>query len=176
VLDGLGVESRSVRTAAELAEVDGLILPGGESTAILRLMEPEDLGRRIDERIEAGMPILATCAGVILLAESVEPEQPSLGVLEVDVIRNAYGRQVHSSVEEVSVAPGLGPPPSMEGVFIRAPVISRVGGAVEVLGRLGTDPVIVRQENLLAVTFHPELTSDHRIHELFVGMVEGRNG
>jgi len=176
MLGGLGVESRPVRTAADLDEVDGLILPGGESTAMLRLMEPEDLGRLIGDRITAGMPILATCAGVILLAENVEPEQACLGALDVDVVRNAYGRQVHSSVEEVSVASGLGPSSSMEGVFIRAPIISRVGQAVEVLGKLGNDPVIVRQENLLGVTFHPELTSDHRVHELFVRMMEDRNG
>ena len=176
VLHGLGVESRPVRTASDVAGIHGLVLPGGESTAMLRLMEPEDLTRRIGDRIATGMAVLATCAGVILLAENVAPKQACLGALSVDVVRNAYGRQVHSSVEEVRVGPDLGPPPSMEGVFIRAPVISRVGAAVEVLGRRGSDPVIVRQGRLLGVTFHPELTADRRIHELFVRMVEGRNG
>lgn len=139
-------------------------------------MEPEDLARRIGDRIATGMAVLATCAGVILLAENVVPEQASLGALAVDVVRNAYGRQVDSSVEEVTVEPDLGPPPSMEGVFIRAPLISRVGGAVDVLGRRANDPVIVRQGRLLGATFHPELTGDHRVHELFIRIVEGQNG
>lgn len=171
VLKGLGAETRPVRTAAELEGVDALVIPGGESTAMLRLMEPEDLVRRIGERIAAGMAVLGTCAGVILLAKHVAPEQTSLGALDVEVVRNAYGRQVRSSIEEVAVVPPLGPPPSMEGVFIRAPQISKVGDVVEVLGRLGDDPVVVRQEGLLGVTFHPELTADHRVHQLFLEMV-----
>ncbi len=175
-LDALGAECRAVRTAADLDRVDSLVLPGGESSAMVRLMEPEDLARRIGERIAAGMAVLATCAGVILLAEKVEPDQACLGALAAKVVRNAYGRQVCSSVEQVKVTPPLGPPPLMEAVFIRAPRIVAVGPGVEVLGRWRDDPVIIRQGRILAATFHPELTADRRVHELFVRTGEDRNG
>jgi len=176
VLDSLGAACRPVRTAADLDQVDSLVLPGGESSAMLRLMEPENLVRRIGERIAAGMAVLATCAGVILLAEDVEPDQTRLGALSISVVRNAYGRQVRSSVEQVEVTPPLGPPSSMEAVFIRAPRIVAVGLGVEVLARWSDDPVIVRQGRILAATFHPELTRDRRVHELFLRTGEDRNG
>jgi 5'-phosphate synthase pdxT subunit len=169
----LGCDAQPVRTAAELDRVDRLILPGGESTAMLRLLEPEDLPRVIAARCQAGMPVLATCAGVILLARLVEPEQPSLGLLDVDVVRNAYGRQVHSSVDRISVNGAFGGPATMEAVFIRAPRITRVGRAVRVLGEHRGDPVLVRQGNLLAATFHPELTDDLRVHGLFCQLQRG---
>lgn len=176
VLNVLGAECRPVRTAADLDRVESLVLPGGESSAMLRLMEPEDLVRRIGERIVAGMAVLATCAGVILLAEKVEPNQASLGVLAISVVRNAYGRQVRSSVEQVEVTPPLGPPSSMEAVFIRAPRIVGAGPGVEVLGRWRDDPVIIRQGHILGATFHPELTRDRRVHELFLRTGEDRDG
>ena len=176
VLNALGAECRPVRTAADLDRVESLVLPGGESSAMLRLMEPEDLVRRIGERIVAGMAVLATCAGVILLAEKVEPNQASLGVLAISVVRNAYGRQVRSSVEQVEVTPPLGPPSSMEAVFIRAPRIVGAGPGVEVLGRWRNDPVIIRQGHILGATFHPELTRDPRVHELFLQIGEDRDG
>ena len=176
VLNVLGAECRPVRTAADLDRVESLVLPGGESSAMLRLMEPEDLVRRIGERVAAGMAVLATCAGVILLAEKVEPNQASLGALAISVMRNAYGRQVCSSVEQVEVTPPLGPPSSMEAVFIRAPRIVGVGPGVEVLGRWHDDPVIIRQGNILGTTFHPELTRDPRVHELFLRTGEDRDG
>lgn len=172
VLRALGVEPRPVRTAADLDLVETLVMPGGESSAMLRLMEAEELGPRIRERVRAGMPVLATCAGVILLAEAVEPPQPSLGVLAVDVVRNAYGRQVHSGVTEIELAPDLGEPLVAAAVFIRAPRIVRVGERVEVLGRRGADPVLVRQQRVLGATYHPELSSDLRVHELFLRMGE----
>jgi pyridoxal 5'-phosphate synthase pdxT subunit len=172
VLRALGVAPRPVRTAADLDEVDSLVMPGGESSAMLRLMEAEALGPRICERVGAGMPVLATCAGVILLAESVKPPQPSLGALAVDVVRNAYGRQVHSGVAEVELAPGLGEPRVTSAVFIRAPRIVRTGVRVEVLGRRGADPVLVRQQRVLGATYHPELSSDRRVHELFLTLRE----
>lgn len=175
VLENLGVTSRPVRTAEELAAVDGLVIPGGESSAMLRLMEPENLGRLIRDRIIAGMAVLATCAGVILLAERVEPAQESLGALSVEVMRNAYGRQVHSTVASVSIVPPLGTAGTMEGVFIRAPRIIGTGDEVEVLGRWREDPVVVRQGRILGATFHPELTNDHRVHELFLRMAEDHN-
>ncbi len=176
VLDSLGAPNRPVRTAADLDLVDALVLPGGESSAMLRLMEPENLAQRIGQRVADGMAVLATCAGVILLAETVEPDQMSLGALAVDVVRNAYGRQVFSSVEEIEVAPVLGSPGTMEAVFIRAPRIVRTGAGADVLGRWRGDPVLVRQGHVLGATFHPELTDDRRVHELFLRIGEGRDG
>jgi 5'-phosphate synthase pdxT subunit len=172
----LGAEVHAVRTAADLADVRALVIPGGESSAMLRLMEPEELSRRIVERIRAGMAVLATCAGVILLAQAVVPTQPSLGVLAIDVERNAYGRQVFSTIAEIDLAPDLGDPPRMEGVFIRAPRITRREAPVEVLGSWGDDAVLVRQGRVLAATFHPELTGDRRVHELFLQIGEGAHG
>ena len=165
-----------MRTAEELADVGALVIPGGESSAVLRLMEPEDLGGRIVARIRAGMPVLATCAGVILLAQTVVPTQPSLGALGIDVERNAYGRQLYSTVEEIDLATDLGEPQQMEAVFIRAPRIIRRDASVEVLGTWGEDAVLVRQGRVLAATFHPELTSDRRVHDLFLHIEEDDNG
>jgi len=143
---------------------------------MLRLMEPEDLSRRIMERIRAGMAVLATCAGVILLARTVVPAQACLGALAIDVERNAYGRQIFSTITEIDLAPDLGDPPRMEGVFIRAPRITRRGASVKVLGSWGDDAVLVRQGKALAATFHPELTGDRRVHELFLQIGEEANG
>ena len=171
----LGVEVRAVRTAADLDHVQALVIPGGESSAMLRLMQPENLSRRIVERIRAGMAVLATCAGVILLAQVVVPKQASLSVLGVEVERNAYGRQVFSTIAEINLAPALGDPPRMEGVFIRAPRIIKHEMSVEVLGSWGHDPVLVRQGRVLAATFHPELTDDRRIHQLFLQIGEESN-
>ena len=171
----LGAEVRAVRTAADLNVVRTLVIPGGESSAMLRLMEPEGLSRRIMERIRAGMAVLATCAGVILLARSVAPAQACLGALAIDVERNAYGRQVFSTITEIDLAPELGDPPRMEGVFIRAPRITRREASVEVLGSWGDDAVLVRQGRVLAATFHPELTGDRRVHELFLQIGEEAN-
>lgn len=172
VLRELGAEVRTVRTAEELADVRALVIPGGESSAMLRLMEPENLGRRIASRIRAGMPVLATCAGVILLAQTVVPKQFGLSVLAIDVERNAYGRQLYSTVAEIELATELGQPPHMEAVFIRAPRIVRRAPSVEALGNWGDDVVLVRQDKVLAATFHPELSGDRRVHQLFLQMEE----
>jgi 5'-phosphate synthase pdxT subunit len=172
-LRGAAIPAEPVRTAAAIDRVDALVLPGGESTAMLRLMEDEGLAERIAGRVRSGMPVLATCAGVILLAAGVEPRQPSLGLLDVDVIRNAYGRQVHSTVAVVDVDGALGDPQPMEAVFIRAPRIVRTGVDVDVLGRRGGDPVLVRSGRIVAATFHPELSADRRVHALFRGLLEG---
>lgn len=172
MLRGLGAEVHLVRTGADLEKVGSLVIPGGESTAMLRLMEPEGLSVRIIERVRAGMAVLATCAGVILLARSVVPTQPSLGLLAVDVERNAYGRQLHSTVAKIEVAEELGQPEHMEAVFIRAPRIVHYDGAVEVLGTWGDDAVLVRQDKVLAATFHPEITGDWRVHQLFLQIEE----
>ncbi len=173
-LTDLGATVSPVRTAAELARVDALVFPGGESTAMLRLMEPEDLFTALGVRLAAGLPVLATCAGVILIAAGVRPVQRSLAALDVDVTRNAYGRQLHSSVAPVRLASGLDGPATMEAVFIRAPRIERVGLGVEVLAHRDEDPVLVRQRGVLAATFHPELGADTRVHRWFLELVAAR--
>lgn len=176
MLASLGVEAVPVRTAKELGHVDALIMPGGESTAMLRLMAPEHLDDLIAERIGGGMAALAICAGLILLAQRVEPEQPSLGVLDVDVVRNAFGRQVHSTVTTIEVDDELGEPASMEAVLIRAPRITRLGNDVRTLGRCGSDAVLVRHGNVVGATFHPELTADCRVHRMFCELAEVADG
>jgi 5'-phosphate synthase pdxT subunit len=176
VLGEIGSPVRMVRTEEELNEVGGLVIPGGESTAMLRLMEPGNLSDRIVARITAGMAVLATCAGVIVLAREVLPHQRSLGVLAVDVERNAYGRQLHSTVAEIDLAPALGEPLRTEGVFIRAPRIVRYDESVEVLAMWGEDAVLVRQNSILAATYHPELTNDRRVHQLFLQIGEEADG
>jgi 5'-phosphate synthase pdxT subunit len=171
-LRAAGIPAEPVRTAAALDRVGALVMPGGESTAMLRLMADEGLAERIAGRVRSGMPVLATCAGVILLAAGVEPQQPSLGLLDVDVVRNAYGRQVHSAVSTIDVNGELGDPRQMEAVFIRAPRIVRAGADVAVLGRRRGDPVLVRSGRIVAATFHPELSADRRVHALFLGLLE----
>lgn len=164
----LDVQAFAVRTLAELATADALVLPGGESTAMLRLMELEGLGDAVEQRLRNGMPALATCAGVILLAVRVRPAQRSFGVLDVDVERNAYGRQLHSVVTPIEVSPELGGDQYADGVFIRAPRVTRIGRRVRVLGRRGADPVLLWQDRIVAATFHPELRDDLRVHRLLV--------
>ncbi|MCD4749078.1 MAG: pyridoxal 5'-phosphate synthase glutaminase subunit PdxT [Thermoanaerobaculales bacterium] len=171
LVDRFGGQPSEVRTAKDLAVVEALILPGGESSAMLRLMAPEKLDERINDRIRAGMAVLATCAGVILLARKVEPDQSSLGLLDVDVARNAYGRQLHSSIESLRLDSRLGSPDEMEGVFIRAPRITRVGKGVTVLAWRDRDPVLVTSGRVLAATFHPELTTESRVHKYFLHLV-----
>ena len=161
-LASAGLESREIRRPEELDAVSGLVLPGGESTTYLKFFEREpgwpDALRRF---AASGKPVLATCAGLILLAAGVEnPPQRSLGVLDVDVVRNAYGRQVDSFIGEAETREGE----SVEAVFIRAPKIARVGADVEVLARTGKDPVLVRRGNVYGATFHPELSADPGVH------------
>lgn len=171
-LEHLGAEAEPVRTAVDLASVDALVIPGGESTTMLTLMRQEDLLPEIASRVREGMPALGTCAGVILLASQVEPRQESMGVLDAHVLRNAYGRQLDSTVAQVRLTPALGEPQRMEGVFIRAPRILEVGPGVEVLGLRDQDPVLVRQGQVLAATFHPELTDDLRVHRLLLDLAQ----
>jgi len=170
-----GVPAVEVRRAADLAGVTALVLPGGESTSMLRLMDGTDLLARLGELLRAGTPALATCAGVILLAREVRnPAQASLGVLDVVVERNAYGRQVDSAVARLAVVPGagLGDAP-LEGVFIRAPRVVGTGAGVQVLARRGADPVLLRQGSILAATFHPELSGGSPVIDLFLSTAGG---
>ena len=160
----IGLESFEARKPEELEEAAGLVLPGGESTTLWKFFESAPWEDAIRGFAASGRPVLGTCAGAIVLAREVtNPAQKGLGVLDVAVERNAYGRQVDSFVGEVE-APSLGG--ELPAVFIRAPKIRRVGDGVEVLATREGEPVLVRQGNVVAATFHPELTSDTTIHEL----------
>ena len=170
-----GVSAVEVRHACDLDGVTALVLPGGESTAMLKLMNGSGLLERLAELLRAGTPALATCAGVILLAREVRnPAQRSLGVLDVAVERNAYGRQIDSTVAPITPARGaeLGDAP-LEGVFIRAPRVVDVGPGVEVLASRGPDPVLLRQRGILAATFHPELSGGSPVIDLFLRSAGG---
>ena len=172
-LERAGAVGTPVRTATELEEIDALVLPGGESTVVLHLLEREGWMERLVERLRNGLPVLATCAGIILLARDVTPEQPSFGLLDIGVRRNAYGRQVSSTIVPVRLSEAFAGPAEMEGVFIRAPRIERVGPGVEVLGWRGDDPALVRQGASVAATFHPEITGDDRVHRYFLDVAGG---
>jgi 5'-phosphate synthase pdxT subunit len=166
----LGVRTVLVRTADELRSVDGLILPGGESTTVGKLLDRFGLDDVIRERAEQGMPVFGTCAGLILLAHEIEgSDQPRLGLLDVTVARNAFGRQVESFEADIPV-PALGSD-AVRGVFIRAPYVKEAGPGVEALGTYEDKIVAVRQGGVLGFAFHPELTDDARMHALFVEMV-----
>lgn len=159
-----------VRRPADLNDIDGLILPGGESTTIGMLGGEAGLLSAIRHRVAEGMPVWGTCAGLILLAQDVGQAQPLIGGLDVTVARNAFGRQVDSFEVDLDVA-GLTDGP-FRAVFIRAPVVCRAGPAVEVLARLNDGTIVaVRQGLMLGTSFHPELTGDHRLHTLFLRMV-----
>jgi 5'-phosphate synthase pdxT subunit len=156
-----------VKHAADLERVGGLIMPGGESTTMLKFFSNEGMGAAIRKFAEQGKPIYGTCAGAILLAKEVlNPPQERLGLIDIAIERNAYGRQVDSSVQS-GKCPELSDRP-VEMVFIRAPIIRRVGEGVRVLGRCGNLPVLVEQGNILAGTFHPELTDDQTVHQYFL--------
>ncbi len=166
-----GARSVEVRKPEQLDEIDGLIVPGGESTTLLKLMDAWGFVPVLEKFHAAGRPIFGTCAGLILLAREVEqPRQASLGFIDVTVERNAYGRQ-RESFEAAGQARLGGPPRPVEMVFIRAPRIRRTGPAVDVLARHGDDPVMARQGSVLVATFHPELTDDDAIHRYFCDMV-----
>ncbi len=171
-LQQLEVEAVPVRLPEELAGLDGLVIPGGESTSIGRLMRDYKLAGEIRDRAKNGLPVLGTCAGMILLARKTDTYPEPLAVMDITVRRNAFGRQRESFEAELSV-PVLGKKP-FPGVFIRAPLIEQADGKVEVLSRLA-DGIIVaaRQGKLLALAFHPELTDDLRFHRYFLDIVAG---
>jgi 5'-phosphate synthase pdxT subunit len=166
-----GAEPVEVRKPDELADLDGLILPGGESTTVLRFLQKRHFFEALEEFC-GRKPVFGTCAGAILLAREVRnPAQESLGILDAVVERNAYGRQIDSAILNAETKLPGGP---LEMVFIRAPRIVETGGDVEVLALREGYPVLVRQDHVLAATFHPELSSDRRVHRLFVEIVTGR--
>ena len=166
-----GVEAVEVRRAEELADVDGLIIPGGESTTLLKLMDEWAFVPALEKFHAAGRPIFGTCAGLILLAREVEsPRQFSLGLIDVTVERNAYGRQ-RESFEASGTVTLDGRAHPLEMVFIRAPRIWRVGAGVETLAEHQGEPVMARQGSVLVATFHPELTDDRAVHRYFCDVV-----
>lgn len=169
VLEALGVESVEVRTPEHLAGVDALILPGGETTTMSRLLVTSDLDAPLRDRVRDGTPTLGTCAGLILLAHEVldgRPDQVSLDGIDATVRRNAYGTQL-ASFEALLEIPSLGGD-AFPGVFIRAPLVETVGGAVTVLATHDDRPVLCRQGSISVSTFHPELSGDLRIHQWFL--------
>jgi 5'-phosphate synthase pdxT subunit len=164
-----GAEPVEVRKPEQLADLDGLILPGGESTTVLRFLEKLDFFELLKE-FSVRKPVFGTCAGAILLAREVlNPPQRSLGLLDAIIERNAYGRQIDSAILTAETTLPGGP---LEMVFIRAPRLVETGARVEVLARRDGSPVLVRQGDLMAATFHPELSADRRVHALFVEMVK----
>ena len=174
----LGVRTRQVRTAEELRGLDGLIIPGGESTTLCRLMSDFRLYEPLGAFLRTGVPVWGTCAGMILLArEASDLDFPTLEAMDIAVLRNAYGRQVDSFEADIAVK-GISAEP-FHAVFIRAPVVEKVGPGVEVLAtawdeKLGAEtPVAVRERQYLATSFHPELTQDTRVHAYFLDIVHG---
>jgi pyridoxal 5'-phosphate synthase pdxT subunit len=180
-----GVSSIYVRKPSELEAVAGLIIPGGESTAMLKLMTPE-LQSALTETVSSGLPTLATCAGLILIACRVySPEQESMNLIDLDITRNAYGRQVDSFVDHslsltasgARLAEKLDSPADrieeLEGIFIRAPEITRVGSKVEILAELNSSPVLVKSGNIIGATFHPELSKESKfVHQLLLSGIQ----
>ena len=168
VLGELNVATQEVRTPQDLASVDALVMPGGESITMSQLLESSELFEPIKKMIHEGMPVFGTCAGMILLAKEIidgRDDQVSFGAIDIDVQRNAYGRQIDSFEAEIEVE-GFSRP--FHAVFIRAPRIVKAAQSVEVLAEFGVEIVLARQKNVLVASFHPELSPDQRIHELFV--------
>ena len=170
-LAALGIEGAEVRTLAQLDAVDGLIIPGGESTTIARLLLTFGMHEPLRDRITAGMPVWGTCAGAILLAQRADLDRPTLGLMDMLAERNAYGRQVDSFEADLDIA-GLDGGP-LRAVFIRAPRLAEPGPGVEVLAQLDDGSIAAcRQGHMLATAFHPELTTDGRLHAYFLEMTE----
>ena len=171
-LTSIGVQSIEVRNPEQLSSVDALLMPGGESSTMSQLLESSGLFDPIAARIADGMPVFGTCAGMILLASEIldgRSDQRSFSAIDISVRRNAFGRQVDSFEATVNSSVG-----DFHGVFIRAPRIERVGEDVAVLGSINDEPVLVRQGNVLAASFHPELSNDARLHEYFVSINANR--
>jgi 5'-phosphate synthase pdxT subunit len=176
LLERLGISVKEVRLPEDLSYCNGLILPGGETTAQRRLALTYGLWRPIQQMAKVGIPILGTCAGMILMARRIdEREGISLDLMDFDVQRNAYGRQIYSFEASISVSifeQELGEPLLFQAIFIRAPRIVHVGRSVTLLATCHEEPVALQQGNLLALSFHPELTSDDRFHRYFISLVE----
>ena len=173
-LESADVEAFGVRRSRELDALDGLVLPGGESTTIAKLARHFEILEPLRDRIRSGLPTFGTCAGMILLADRIvdgTADQETIGGLDVTVRRNAFGRQVDSFEADLDL---MGVSGSVHAVFIRAPWVEQVGDGVEVLARVGEHPVAIRQGHLMATSFHPEIDGDGRVHGVFVDLVRGR--
>lgn len=173
MLGRLGVEAPEIRLPHQLDDVDGLIIPGGESTTIVQLIDIYKFRDVLVNKVKAGMPVWGTCAGMIVISDRLTDHRPEpLHLMDIEVSRNAFGRQVDSFEADLEFKDIEGPP--FHAVFIRAPVVNKLGEGVKVLAALDDGrPVAVRQDNMMATAFHPELTDDERVHELFVRIVEG---
>jgi len=177
VVEELGTTARLVRRPEELDEIDGLIIPGGESTTISKLLRKWGLFELIQKKVRNGLPLFGTCAGLILMAKEVKDGPPTLDLMDISLERNAYGRQIESFESELEFlaeregVPGDG---SITGVFIRAPQVTRVGPNVKELAKHDGLTVLLREDNMLGATFHPELTDDRGIHEYFLSEVVGK--
>ena len=175
MLSKLGVDAAEIRLSSQLDSMDGLIIPGGESTTIVQLMDNFGLTEQIKSLIGNGLPVWGTCAGMIVLARDITDDRPKpLGIIDINVSRNAYGRQVDSFEVPVDI-PKLGDP-YFNAIFIRAPAINSIGDNVEVLGTLSDGQIIAAQErNIIVTSFHPELTDDTRFHNYFLDLVTTNN-
>ena len=170
MLRKIGVNTLRVLKPEPLEQIDGIILPGGESTTLGKLLKLFSIAEPLKAKIENGLPVFGTCAGLILLAKEIEGEEPHLGVMDIRVRRNAYGRQIdsfiaHEVIEEFSPLP-------LELVFVRAPAIEKTFGKAKVLKELNGRIIAARQENMLVTSFHPELTDDETVHRYFISMIK----
>ena len=172
MLKGLGVPVIEIRSTQQLDEIDGLIIPGGESTTINKLMGKYGFTERLEDFCRSGKPIFGTCAGLIILSSEISDDGFGLGFIDIKVKRNAYGRQIESFEEIVSINLDHKPDPvGFKSVFIRAPKIVYTGENVKILSSSGDDILLAREKNILVCAFHPELTDDTRIHEYFIEMI-----
>ncbi|MDC0034785.1 pyridoxal 5'-phosphate synthase glutaminase subunit PdxT [Chloroflexi bacterium] len=170
MLASISIESREVRTSEELDNLDGLIIPGGESTTIVQLLDIYAMRNPLVDKVNRGLPIWGTCAGMIVIAKALRDRRPKpLGLMDIEVSRNAFGRQIDSFETDLTVSGMDGPP--MHAIFIRAPLVTKVGSEVEILAEVDEGkPVAVRQDRILATSFHPELTEDSRMHSMFANI------
>lgn len=168
-----GVEGIQVKKKEDLNRINGLIIPGGESTTIGKLLERHDLLNSLKNMIMEGFPVFGTCAGFILLSKKIEKnnEQPLLGILDVTIKRNAFGAQINSMEIDLKIKDFDIP---FKAVFIRAPVVKEIGNGVEILAEVDEGPVFIKQGNILGASFHPELTDDIRIHQMFIDIINKR--
>lgn len=171
VLTRLGITAKEVRLSKDLNDIDGIIFPGGESTTMVNLLEVFEMKQLLIDKIQNGLPVWGTCAGMILLAKNLVQDKPKpLALMDITVNRNAFGRQIESFSESLVIKP-LGKKP-LHATFIRAPFVTKLGKGVEVLSKLSNDTIVaVREKNMLATSFHPELTEDTRMHEYFISLI-----
>jgi 5'-phosphate synthase pdxT subunit len=172
MVEKLGVEAREIRFPEQMDQIDGLIIPGGESTTINKLFDRYGFRKKLHEFYGSGKPLFGTCAGLIVLAKKAVGEESQLGLIDIDVQRNAYGRQIDSFEQKIClILNHKAEKKDFNSVYIRAPKIIRKGDGVKVLGMHDEEIVLARQENVLVSSFHPELTDDTRIHKYFIGMI-----